>query len=516
MTSIYHPIFTGAGAMPRKFVWVLPLCMAAFVCAPAGAAGLNCSALSRPIYQTINPGLQTNLLTPWQNEVDNAVKYGFTQNKGTLFRASLTPADGLVAAHRLYKPGTNDFVWMTNPAEIDSATQKYGYIDEGVNFYVASSPGSCTQPVYRFFKGSAHRFAVSQADRDALAASGWTAEGVKFYAAADLNVNGNAIFSIAIMPDTQYEAQPAALNASCAPINGVRNTSDDRFSNRAQWLVDNKETLNLRYVLHSGDVVNWGERDEPQYNVIRAGMQKLEIAGIPYVLSQGNHDTRAVGGGGGGGPCTPATVTQDVRQSPLFNKYFSGRFGDAAGSYSPYCDPNDSSPVNPACNISNGYTTFEAGGLKWLVLSLELWPRPEVVTWAQGIVASHPSHNVIVVTHSYLRDSSGNLLPNDGYGATSPAYLRDNLITKYRNIRFVFSGHTGNAASYQYTGNPTVAYLQSLHDVVSNPVRILQIDTANNTASSYIYAPKTKQYWNGGGWSNTAALDVKTGMNYVR
>jgi len=181
MTSVYHDIFTGSGAMPRKFAWALPLCMAAFACVPAGAAGPDCSALANPIYQVINPRLQTNLLTPWQSEATSASWYGFTQSNGTPFRASLRPANGLVGAHRLYKPATNDFVWMTDLTEIYSAIQRYGYIYAGINFYVASTQANCTQPVYRFVKGNVHRFAVSPAERNALSASGWTSEGVKFH-----------------------------------------------------------------------------------------------------------------------------------------------------------------------------------------------------------------------------------------------------------------------------------------------------------------------------------------------
>ncbi|MCL1961501.1 MAG: right-handed parallel beta-helix repeat-containing protein [Desulfovibrionaceae bacterium] len=141
-----------------------------------------CSALLSPIYQVVNPALQTNLLTASENEAANAAKYGFTDSLGAPFNASLTPADGLVAAHRLYNAATNDFVWITDPNEVTSAIQKYGYADNGINFYVSPSASNCTQPVYRFAKGTIHRFAVSQADRSDLTASGWNAEGVVFHA----------------------------------------------------------------------------------------------------------------------------------------------------------------------------------------------------------------------------------------------------------------------------------------------------------------------------------------------
>jgi len=474
----------------------------------------DCSALSSsPIFQVVNPKLKTNLLTASQNEAQNAASsYGFTEDHGTPFYASLTTASGLVGAHRMYNSKTNDFFWTINSGEISSAVQNYGYVDQGINFYVSASSASCTQPVYRLLSGNVHRYAVSQADRDALTAGGWTLEGVMFYAAvksANPPPADDPVFSIAILPDTQQEVQPS--------MDGVtRNVNDDRFINRTQWLANNKSQLNLKYVLHSGDVVNWGERDEPQYQVASKGMNVLEAAGIPYVLSFGNHDTRAVCAGGSACPGESAAV--NLRLSPLFNKYFAGRFGSAAGPYVPYDDPADV----PTGNISNGYSVFEAGGHQWLVLSLELWPRKEAVAWAAGIVASHPTHNVIVVTHSYLVDSNGTLHgDNGGYGSTSPQYLFDNLIRKYSNIRFVFSGHEGTAASYKYTsgsGSPTAYYLECFHSDSTNPVRVLKIDTANDTATSYLYAPKTNQYWNGASWvaaTPTTYQDVKTSMKYV-
>ena len=49
-------------------------------------------------------------------------------------------------------------------------------------------------------------------------------------------------FTFAAMPDTQQE---------------VLRSSDTRFINRTKWLVNQKAALDLRFVTHSGDVVNW-------------------------------------------------------------------------------------------------------------------------------------------------------------------------------------------------------------------------------------------------------------------
>ena len=456
------------------------------------SAAPDCAALSKPIYHRINPTSQANLLTPWKTEADKAgTTYGFTDDRGTPFKASWTAGSGLVPAHRLHKPGSSDFVWITNQAEIANAVSKYGYVDNGPNFYVSPVAASCAQPVYRLLKGSKHRHVAGASERDALVAAGWISEGIAFYAAVASNEPVDTKFSIAVMPDTQGEVQ-----ASEDRVN--RDLSDFRFRNRSQWLASNKTNLDIRFVTHSGDVTNWGERDEHQYKIASEGLKPLDDAGIPYSLSIGNHDTRAVGCPGGG--ACPGNVAAMARETPLFNQYFNNRFKNIAGRFE-------------AGKVDNHYSLFEAGGAKWMVLVLELWPRQAAIDWAKGVVAAHAQHNVIVVTHSYLNGDGSIYGSNGGYGSTSPQHLFNTLIRVYPNIRMVFSGHVGNAASRVDTGlngNKIVSFLETLHaPKPGNPVRIVEIDTATNNLSTLIYSPANNvdypQY-----------SRSESGMNYVK
>lgn len=424
-------------------------------------AAPDCAAFSAPVYQRVNPTSQTNLLTRSRNEADGAAaNHGFTDDRGTPFKASASAATDLVAVHRLYKASTHDFVWISRAAEIASAVANYGYVDQGANFYASQAPAVCLQPVYRYLKGAIHRHAVQQPDRDALVAAGWRAEGVSFYAA--VAAPAETRFAFAVIPDTQNEVLG----------------NSNRYRGRAQWLADNKTSLNLKFVAHSGDIVNWGERDEPQYQRASSGLAPLDAAGIPFSLTPGNHDTRAVCAGGSACPGESAAV--NVRLTPLFDQYFANRFANLAGRYE-------------AGKLANHFSTYEAGGLQWLVLSLELWPRQAVIDWAKGVVSSHPQHNVIVVTHAYLNGDGSISTSNGGYGSTSPRYLFDNLVKVYPNVRMVFSGHVGLAASREDTGvngNKIVSFLQCFHST-SNPVRIVEVDTAANSLDTLVYAPQT-------------------------
>jgi hypothetical protein len=312
---------------------------------------------------------------------------------------------------------------------------------------------------------------------------------------------GQAPFTIAVLPDTQQETTHA---------------SDTRFANRTKWLVDNREKLNLQYVLHAGDVVNWGWLVPSQFTIAKAAMKRLTDAGIPYSLSIGNHDTAAVGWNGRAGStgyggsayaynpeCPTRLSAAECRSRLLVRK--TAEFNEAF----PLSTVRGVGGAFESGKVDNIWTTFEAGGTKWLVVTLELWPRAAVVTWAQQVVATHPEYNVVVQTHSYLTSSGGINQTKGGYGATTGQYLFDNLIRKYANIKLVFSGHTGNAArrvDKGVKGNKIVSYLQTFHSNTTNPVRIVTINPASGLVTTRIIAPYTNETWGSYSTSDTIAL----------
>jgi 3',5'-cyclic AMP phosphodiesterase CpdA len=294
-----------------------------------------------------------------------------------------------------------------------------------------------------------------------------TGTGRAAAAAADLTAgpipgsDSDHKFAIAVMPDTQRE---------------LTRPEDRRLINRSNWLVRKKKGLDLRFVLHSGDVVNWDTPDHYMYANAVTGLRPVQ-ANIPMALALGNHDTAAVCPGGSACPGADTSVT--VRDTRTFNTYFDeSRFGALAGQFEPG-------------KVDNAYHTFRSGGRNWLVLNLELWPRTEVVSWARKVVAKNPRRNVIIVTHSYLNGDGTISRSNGGYGATSPRYLFDRLIKVYPNVKLVLSGHVGRArvrTDKGANGNKVVSMLQAMHDT-SNPVRLIWIDTAAGTFRTRIYDP---------------------------
>lgn len=271
--------------------------------------------------------------------------------------------------------------------------------------------------------------------------------------------SGGSTFSFAVIPDTQNEVF----------------AGEQRMQERVKWLLDNRQSQDLRWVLHSGDVHNWPTPDESQFSNMSSWLRPLDGV-LPMMLTVGNHDTAAVCPGGSA--CPGRNTSVDLRDTSMWNKYYPpSRFG-----WQGVFEPGKS---------DNGWRTFSAGGKNWLILSFELWPRTSVIPWLEQVVASHPNHNVILLSHEILNSDGSLSYGNGGYGANSPAAVWAAL-DDYPNVQMTFSGHVGGeAANTSLTavdGHKVATFMQAFHDSTYNPTRIVTVDTATGTISTRIVA----------------------------
>ncbi len=200
-------------------------------------------------------------------------------------------------------------------------------------------------------------------------------------------MSSTAEFTVVALPDTQFysESFPQVFDA------------------QTQWIVDSQASQNIVFVTHEGDVVQTWD-DTAQWDNANASMSLLDGV-VPYGIAPGNHDT-------------PTTY---------FNQYFPyTRFDSQLWYGGHYGDTND-----------NNYQLFSAEGQDFLVLHLEFCPRPEVRTWADGILKSYPDRKAIITTHGYL-DASGNRFVGT-CGDTS--FIWDEIVVPNPNVWFVLCGH---------------------------------------------------------------------------
>lgn len=224
-------------------------------------------------------------------------------------------------------------------------------------------------------------------------------------------------YSIAILPDTQFLASyyPEKLNSIF------------------EWIASKVEEENLQMVIGVGDIVNWNN-DPEQWERASAAYNMIE-GKVPYIYVPGNHDY---------------DMTKTYRDMTEMNKYFPLSMFQALDTYGgSYSEDN-----NLTDDVANTWQQFEVNGNKYLVLALEFGPRDSVLEWANEVVAAHPNHQVIVVTHGYLYSDGTRIneddggapkfnnftlgeteLPNDGDG------IWNKFVKKHENIIMVLSGH---------------------------------------------------------------------------
>lgn len=169
-------------------------------------------------------------------------------------------------------------------------------------------------------------------------------------------------FMIAALPDTQVYTMRPRLNK--------------HFHNQTKWIAENAERLNIKFVLHEGDITN--NNTPEQWQVAQAAMRRLH-GKVPYALAPGNHDYGPNG--------------SSADRSTMLNDYFFVKKQQKQPGFGGVMEEG---------RLENSFHTFEAGDQKYLVLALEWAPRDETVAWADKIVSEHPDHRVILVTHAYM------------------------------------------------------------------------------------------------------------------
>ena len=283
-----------------------------------------------------------------------------------------------------------------------------------------------------------------------------------------------------LVPDTQYYAEkfPEVMHS------------------QADWIVKNAENIDL--VIQQGDLTQNNNTEE--WKVARAAFVKLD-GKVPYVVGVGNHDM-------GSEPRKFA----DVRNTELFNTYFPYETMSQLPAFAGVMEQG---------KMDNAYYLLEAGGNKWMVLTLEFGPRNSVLEWANKIVAQYPDRTVILNTHSYMYSDSTRQGPGDSWRPQAYGIGKDSLentvndgeeiwrkfVKKHANIRFVFSGHVlntgvGSLISVNEAGIPVYQFLANYQQGVRGQtenggngyLRIMDLDLRKNILRMKTYSPYLDDY----------------------
>ena len=269
-------------------------------------------------------------------------------------------------------------------------------------------------------------------------------------------------FTIVVLPDTQNYAS------------GDGGGTAEIFRAQTQWIVDNREALNIVYVAHVGDCVNHADR-EVEWQVADEAFRKLEgPLPIPYGVAVGNHDKYVYRG-------LPVKIDGvHIETTQLYNRFFGTHryrgkpwFGENFG------DNND-----------NFYHLISAGGLDFMLLYFEYATGSNVLGWADQILEQHPERRAIVVTHSLLNEDGTFTLQGRAIHA---------VLKRHPNLFLMLCGHRLSEVQRTdtYQGNSIYTLLgnyQHREKGGNGWLRIMTFSPSQNRIQVKTYSPTLDQF----------------------
>ena len=259
-----------------------------------------------------------------------------------------------------------------------------------------------------------------------------------------------ADFTIVALPDMQFYSETY-------PKIGVA---------QADWIVANREKLNIVYVAQLGDITNQGDGQPEQWANATDALYRLENpattglpGGIPYGVVPGNHDHR-VGANG-----------------------YERAFGVAHFAGRPYYGGHHGN------GNSSHFDLFSADGMDFIVVYIDYNPdNPDhapIDAWADGVLKANPRRRAIVVSHDLLA-------VNGSFDPRGQAIY--NKLKSNPNLFLMLCGHNhGESRRHDtYEGRTVISCLsdyQSWPEGGGGYLRIYRFSPAENLVRVQTFSP---------------------------
>lgn len=286
-------------------------------------------------------------------------------------------------------------------------------------------------------------------------------------------------FTIIVIPDTQIYPTTSYFS--------------QYLNKMMDWIVFSKNQLNIRMVLHVGDIVNVGS-DTTMWDLADINIDKLDDANIPYLFVPGNHDYDT-GDLAIRGLTTFNTYLPTTRYST--KDWWSGGFLTSGHS-------------------ENNYNIMNIGGIDWLFIGLEYGATDATLSWADALLTTHSEKPSMIFTHCYMYTGNRRVTTGDSYNPKDSALgatandgedMWNKLIKLHNNIISVYSGHIIHGTPDAELGSYLASEAddgQIVHQMLSNwqtisPdnngwLRMMHISPTNKTIKMHTYSPTLFQY----------------------
>lgn len=238
----------------------------------------------------------------------------------------------------------------------------------------------------------------------------------------------------------------------------------DALKAMGEWIVSEKETRNIRYIVQTGDAVDDGFNGEQweNFDVLYSRFRDE----LPYLPVAGNHD-----------------------------------LGVKVQQYDAYLKRPYVSDFPKKRSFGGGkavYDTFTAGGTDFLLIGVGWNAEPDAADWVRSVLRAHPDHVAILLVHSFIAA--------DGTFTEHGEEIYNDIILPNPNIRLVLSGHVRGSGiriddlDDDGDGKPdrrvySMIYNFQNYDRNCGQLRVLTFDPQTRSIRVETYSPFTQIYY---------------------
>ena len=302
------------------------------------------------------------------------------------------------------------------------------------------------------------------------------------YATITANFESDENFSVIALPDTQN------YTSLTSPT--------DTFTRQTQWVLDNKETLNIKFLTHLGDIVN-SPTNTSQWTRATDAMNLLN-AQLAYGTCPGNHDLASG------------------------SNHYIERFGPMpthASSVGRWINPATSQVYDWYRGSSpRGYSSYQivpVNGRDFMFLHLDHDCPDEDMAWAASVLSAHPQVLTMITTHNYLAETGGSGVFGTGTGErgytaqpnvnlppdrNKPEEVFNALVKPFNQVYMVICGHMFAIYNLEKTNDAGNTVHEVLCDYQSLPnggngfLRIMDFRPGENKIYNSTYSPTLGRY----------------------
>ncbi|OQB20435.1 MAG: cyclic 3',5'-adenosine monophosphate phosphodiesterase [Firmicutes bacterium ADurb.Bin182] len=273
---------------------------------------------------------------------------------------------------------------------------------------------------------------------------------VPMYEPDPLNAE-NGVYTLCWMTDTQYYSKYYPWI----------------FHSMTLFLKNNTQRMNLKYIFHTGDIVN-SKNDDNQWNTAEKCLSQIEH--IPMSILAGNHD---------------------VAYDSLDYSDFSERFGK---NYT-----EGKSWIGGLYENNRGhYALVELGSTEYLFVSMGYGTDKKCIEWMNGVFKKYPERAGFLLLHEYI-NTNGTFTDNG-------ESIFNEVVKNNPNIYMVLCGHRYNANMRidefddDKDGSPDRSVCQMLANYQNNSwggagyMRFFRVDEQKKEISVLTYSPYKDDY----------------------